>query len=63
MRTTNLKKKEKKVEVPVVADWVENPTCIHEDSGSIPSLCRAQNTAQIWHCMWLRNRPAVAALI
>ena len=26
--------------VPVVSQWVENPTSIHEDSGSIPGLAQ-----------------------
>ena len=25
---------------PIVAQWVKNPTSIHEDSGSIPGLAR-----------------------
>ena len=26
--------------VPVVAQWVTNPTSIHEDAGSVPGLTR-----------------------
>ena len=30
--------KEQKEGVPIVAQWVKNPTSIHEDVGSIPGL-------------------------
>ena len=32
--------KQKIFEVPVVAQWVKNPTSIHEDTGSIPGLAQ-----------------------
>ena len=30
------KNKNKQTEVPIVAQWVKNPTSIHEDTGLIP---------------------------
>ena len=40
--------------VPVVAEWLPNPTGIHEDAGSIPGLSRLR----IWHCheLWCRSK-------
>ena len=32
--------KRKKNEVPIVAQWVKNPTSTHEDMGSIPGLAQ-----------------------
>ena len=37
--------------VPVVTQWVTDPTSIHEDAGSISSLIqrvKVTDTAQIW---------------
>ena len=33
-----LRFKSTQIGVPVVAQWVMNPTGVHEDAGSIPSL-------------------------
>ena len=46
---------------PIVAQWVKNPTSIHEDEGSVPGL---------WHCykpwhslqMWLGYGVTVAVV-
>ena len=51
--------------VPIVAQWLRNPTENHEVLGSIPGLTRG---LRIWHCcelccrsqMWLRSGVAVA---
>ena len=32
------KKKKKNLEFPIVAQWLTNPTSIHEDTGLIPGL-------------------------
>ena len=34
------KKKNLKVGVPIVAQWLTSPTSIHEDMGSIPGLAQ-----------------------
>ena len=49
--------------VPIVAQWVTNPTCIHKDAGLIPSfihwvkdlvlpqaVVKVTATAPIWRC-------------
>ena len=40
----NFISKEGNVGVPVVAQWLTNPTCIHEDAGSIPG-----------HAQWVKD--------
>ena len=51
--------------VPIVAQWIKNPSSIHEDSGSIPGLGQwvkglALSKAAVQ--MWLRSQVAVAVV-
>ena len=41
--------------VPIVAQWLRNPTCTQEDSGSIPGLTQ--------HCHELRFYVAVVVAV
>ena len=51
--------------VPIVVQWLRNPTRNHEVAGSIPGLAQG---LRIWHCRelwyslqtWLRSHAAVA---
>ena len=42
--------------VPVVAQWLTNPTRNHEVAGSVPALAQWINDLAIWHCheLWCR---------
>ena len=58
--------KQRHLRVPVVVQWLTNPTRNHEVAGSIPGLMLSG--LRIWHCcepwyrsqMWLGSRVAVA---
>ena len=62
--------KKKKRKFPYVAQWVKNPTSIHEDVDSIPGLVqwvKESHYHKLWRrldpmLLWLWCRPAAAAL-
>ena len=76
-KTGGNKRKEKKLSVPIVAQRVTNPTCIHKDARLIPGLAQwvkdqalpkataqVADAAQMWHgCGWLWCRLPAAAPI
>ena len=47
----------------VVAQWVKNPTSIHEDLGSIPGLTQWVNNPVLPQLLWLWYRSAATAPI
>ena len=43
--------------VPIVAQWLRNPTSIHEDAGST-QVAGSLSGLRIWHCheLWCRSQ-------
>ena len=42
--------------VPVVAQWVKNPTGVHKDVSSIPGLAQwVKDPAPLWAVMWVAD--------
>ena len=52
--------KKPKTGVPIVAQWVKNPTSIHEDASLLPGLVQGVKDPVL---LWLWCRPAAVAPI